>query len=182
MTDEQQGKPENFYGNPIHILEWLRFAIVATAEPYRFLFYRFGSRGISATGIASAAGLFIAYPLLVQAAGPPASYAQTRLFMLAWWGMAAGAAVHQFGAVLRFRCNHRREIGRFWLGDRAEPVAVALTAIALHGHFPGMATWLAVAYACSTIEIWLIRARYAVQAGKVRDGQAEAEKIRDRVF
>ena len=40
MTDEQQGKPENFYGNPIHILESLRFAIVATAEPYRFLFYQ----------------------------------------------------------------------------------------------------------------------------------------------
>ena len=182
MTDEQQGKPENFYGNPIHILEWLRFAIVATAEPYRFLFYRFGSRGITRPASHRRRGCSspIRSSCRPQARLHPTHKPGSSCLPGGAWPQ--GQRSTSSAPVLRFRCDHRREIGRFWLGDRAEPVAVALTAIALHGHFPGMATWLAVAYACSTIEIWLIRARYAVQAGKVRDGQAEAEKIRDRVF
>ena len=179
MSD--QPKKEDFYGNPVSVLYLFSFIVSAMAEPYRLLFYRLGTRGLSAVGYDTAAGLFLAFHIAVQWFGPPRTLLAFQLFRWAWTGMVIGGVLHQLGAIWRFRRNHRGDIGRFWFGPGVEPIAVAALAYLLWPLFPGGASWLLAAYACSTVQIWQIRARYALQAARLGDGQREAEQVQKRL-
>lgn len=171
-----QEKPQSLGADTSFVMMLPLFLLVSVAEGYRLIFHRPGSRGIAAVGLHTPVGM-VAFPVIAQWIEPPQNFLAYLIFRYGWAVMVVMAGLHQLFALIRFRHNHRHEIGVFILGRWLEPFCVAGMAFALYPVFKGGAGWLVIGYACSTLHRWVIGLREPIASGRIRDARREAEQL-----
>lgn len=138
--------------------------------PYRVLAGKFRSFGNVRSGVATWAGIVVAYPFFVEAWPPDAGM---RSGPVVFWGaLVLAGYLQMFVKWCSTSPPLDESVSPAWCGASAEPVFAVIAGFALAKTCcPGTALFFAAGYACSLLQIGLVRARRQLSGWTPEDTQ-----------